>query len=286
MIVVFGSTGTIGGQVLRHLREQGADVRAAVRSEAKAGPLRAQGVSTVLADLAEPGTLPAALEGADRVFLASPGAPQQVTLESALVDAVARTGAHLVKLAALGYDAGPADQAIALAANHARVVEHATTSSVPLTVVAPSGFTSNLLASAATIQQGALYASAGDGSIAWVDPSDVGAVAAHVLTSDGHEGASYDVTGPEAIDHDELASRISTALGREVRYVDVPPEQFAGSLRSAGLPGWLADALNELNQVYRRHEAEVVTDEVRKATGRPARGVDDWLPDNAAALSG
>lgn len=282
MIVVFGSTGTIGGQVLAHLREQGADVRAVVRSAAKAEQL--PGVPTVVADLADPASLPAALDGADHVFLVTPASPGQVQLENALVDAVAGSGTHLVKLAAQGYDAAPPDQAIRLAANHARVVEHARSVDVPLTVLAPSSFTSNLLANAATIKQGALYASAGDGKIGWVDPSDVGAVAAHVLTSDGHVGASYVVTGPEALDHEQVAAKISSAVGREVRYVDVPADQFAGSLRSAGLDDWLADALNELNQVYRQHVAESGSDEVQKATGRPARSLDDWLAENADAL--
>ena len=279
MIVVFGSTGTIGSQVLRHLREQGAPVRVAVRSQGRA----AAGVDAVVADLADPSTLPAALEGADHVFVATPASAKQVQLESALVDALAGTSAHLVKLAALGYDA---DSPIALGANHARVAAYARDREVPLTVIAPAGFTANLLASAATIRQGSLYGSSGDGGLSWVDPSDVGAVAAHVLTSDGHEGASYDVTGPEVLTHGQVAERLTAALGRDVVYVDVPAEQFAANLRGAGLDPWLADALTELNQSYRRHEAEVVTDEVTKASGRPARSVDDWLAEHLAELAG
>ena len=283
MIVVFGSTGTIGGQVLAHLREQGAPVRAAVRTQQRAEPLAAAGVETVVADLTDPASLPAALDGADAVFVATPASTQQVELETNLVDALAGRGVHLVKLAALGYDV---EQPIALAANHARVVAHARDRDLPLTVLAPTGFTSNLLGSAATLAQGALYGSAGDGGFAWVDPYDVGAVAAHVLTSDGHEGASYDVTGPEVLTHAQVAEKVGGAIGRPVSYVDVPPEQYAASLRGAGLDGWFADALTELNQVYRRHEAEVVTQEVTKATGRPARSVDDWLTEHRVALTG
>lgn len=107
-----------------------------------------------------------------------------------------------------------------------------------------------------------------------------------MLTSSGHEGASYTVTGPEVLTYGQVAGLLTEVLGREVAYVDVPPEQFPGSLRSAGLDPWLADALRELNQLYRQHHAEVVTDEVQKATGRPARSLQDWLADNRAAFTG
>jgi uncharacterized protein YbjT (DUF2867 family) len=172
----------------------------------------------------------------------------------------------------------PPEQAIALAANHARVVAHIRARGIPHTVLAPSAFMTNLLGSAGTVRaDGALYGSAGDGGVSWVDPADIAAVAAHVLTSGGHEGASYTVTGPEALGYAAVAERIGAAIGRPVRYVDVPPEQFRQNLGSAGLPPWLADALTELEQLYRGHHAEAVTDEVQKATGRPPASFDDWL---------
>lgn len=145
MIVVFGAIGTIGGQVLRHLQEQGADVRAVARTQAQADEL-----GGVVADLADPSTLPQAVADADHVRL-DDRLPQQAQIESNLVDALAGTGTHLVKLAAIGYDAVPVEQAIALGASHARVVAYAREKGVPLTVLAPTGFTVNLLASAASI---------------------------------------------------------------------------------------------------------------------------------------
>lgn len=288
MILVFGGTGTIGGAVLRRLDGIGSPVRAAVRRPDRAAALAVPDVETVVADLAAPESLGAALAGVEHVFVATPASEDQVALETALVDAVAAAPGrpHLVKLAAMGYDAGPLPDLIALGANHARIVQHARELDVPLTVLASSGFTTNLLGSAATVRgAGMLYGSSGDGGLSWVDPDDVGAVAAHVLTTPGHEGASYDVTGPEVLNHDAVAERLTGLLGRPVRYVDVPPEAFRQNLESVGLPAWLAGALTELQQVYRAHAAEVVTDEVEKATGRPATTLDDWLARNQAAFA-
>ncbi|MCW2676206.1 MAG: azoreductase [Modestobacter sp.] len=286
MILVFGGTGTIGGAVLRQVAASGTPARAAVRSPERAGALTGPATETVVADLADPGTLAPALDGVGAVFLASPGSADQVELEGNLVTAAAEAGVPVVKLAALGYDAAPPEEAIRFGANHARVVQRLRDSGVPFTVLAPSGFMSNFLANAAGVRDGVLYGSAGDGGVAWIDPDDVGAVAAHVLTTDGHEGASYALTGPEVLTFAQVAERLAEVTGHDVRYVDVPGPDFEQSLRSAGLDEWTAAAVTELHQLYRTHASEVVTDEVQKATGRAPRSLADWLAANGEAFTG
>jgi uncharacterized protein YbjT (DUF2867 family) len=290
MILVFGGTGTIGGAVLRQVADSGTPVRAAVRSPERAGALAGPAAETVVADLGDPGTLGPALDGVEAVFLASPGSADQVELEGNLVTAAAEAGVPVVKLAALGYDAVPPEEAIRFGANHARVVQRLRDSGVPFTVLAPSGFMSNFLANAAGVRDGVLYGSAGDGDgdggVAWIDPDDVGAVAAHVLTTGGHEGASYTLTGPEVLTFAQVAERLAEVSGHDVRYVDVPGPDFEQSLRSAGLDEWTAAAVTELHQLYRTHASGVVTDEVQKATGRAPRSFADWLAANREAFTG
>lgn len=287
MIVVLGATGTIGGEVLRQLVAQDVPVRALVRSpeRERALPVAAP---TVVADLADPAGLGPALDGADAVFLVTPASLRQVELESALVDAVAAAPGRprLVKVAAMGYDAVPAEQAISLAGNHQRVVHRIRETGIPHTVVAPSGFMTNLLLQAGSISgEGVLRASAGDGGLGWVDPADVAAVAVRALVSTGHDGASYDVTGPEVLNHAAVARELSDATGRPVRYVDLAPEDFRRGMEAAGMPPWMASALTELEQTYRAHRAEVVTDDVQRVTGRPATPLRDWLARHRDAFS-
>ena len=88
MKLVVGGTGTIGGEVLRQLSEAGVAVRALVRSEARADRLGGRADEVVVADLADPPTLRKALDGVDGVFMATPGAPDQLRLESNLVEAI------------------------------------------------------------------------------------------------------------------------------------------------------------------------------------------------------
>ena len=288
MKLVVGGTGTIGGEVLRQLSEADVAVRALVRSEARADRLGGRADDVVVADLADQATLRQALDGVDGVFMATPGAPDQLRLESNLVEAVAASDrpAHLVKLAALGYDAVPPEQGIRFGATHARVVQRIRELDVPHTVLAPSGFMTNFLGNAGTVRENrAIYGSAGDGAISWIDPVDVGAVAVHVLTSGGHDGASYALTGPELLTFAQVAQRLSTVVGQEVQYVDLSPEAFEQALRSAGVDDWTATALTELHQVYRAHQAEVVTDEVEKATGRAPTSLEAWLEEHRGAFA-
>ena len=288
MKLVVGGTGTIGGEVLRQLSEADVAVRALVRSEARADRLGGRADDVVVADLADQATLRQALDGVDGVFVATPGAPDQLRLESNLVEAVAASDrpAHLVKLAALGYDAVPPEQGIRFGATHARVVQRIRELDVPHTVLAPSGFMTNFLGNAGTVRENrAIYGSAGDGAISWIDPVDVGAVAVHVLTCGGHDGASYALTGPELLTFAQVAQRLSTVVGQEVQYVDLSPEAFEQALRSAGVDDWTATALTELHQVYRAHQAEVVTDEVEKATGRAPTSLEAWLEEHRGAFA-
>jgi uncharacterized protein YbjT (DUF2867 family) len=88
------------------------------------------------------------------------------------------------------------------------------------------------------------------------------------LTEDAHVGKTYTLTGPEAITSTQAAETLSTELGREIRFVNLPPEQFKQALLSVGVPEWGADALIDLQRMYREGKAAVVTDDVEHILGR------------------
>ena len=114
-----------------------------------------------------------------------------------------------------------------------------------------------------------------------VDTRDVAAVAAAALTSPGHEGKTYDVTGPESISYEDVATKLSAALGRKITYIDAPDDAVRGALSGFGMPQWLVGALVDLYQDYRRSGtdgyAAQVTDTVQQLTGHPPRTLDQLL---------
>ena len=113
---------------------------------------------------------------------------------------------------------------------------------------------------------------------------DNAAAAAAALTGSGHEGEIYTLTGPEALTHAEMAEKIGAAIGREVTYIDAPPEAMRAALDGFGMDPWQADGLIEDYAHYRRGEAAEIADGVERATGKPPRPFDGFARDYAAAF--
>jgi uncharacterized protein YbjT (DUF2867 family) len=277
--VVFGATGAVGSHVLRELVGRGAAVRAFTRDPGRLPG----GVEPARGDLDDAATVRAALDGADRVLLCTPNDPRQVERETGVIDAAVAAGVtRLVKISAVVARPGSPS---AFADAHGRIEEHLRASGLPSVVLRPGFYMSNLLAAAATIRDtGRFFLPGADAKVAMTDPRDVAAVAAAVLTGDGHEGRTYTVTGPAALTCAEVAVELSAALRRPVEYVGVPDEVARAAMRDAGLPEWLADQVVALWGELRRGAGSATTDVVRVLTGRDPRGVAEFARDHAAAF--
>ncbi len=270
MILITGPTGTVGRTLLPHLADQGVAVRALAHSPVSRERLEALGVEVVDGDLDQPETIEAAMQGCDHAFLLSPPHPDQVAREQAAVDAAGRAGVdHVVALSVMG---ASRSSPTAFARWHAEIDDHLMASGLSWTVLRTSGFMqAHLLPVATVATEGTWYGMTGDGTSAYADISDIAAVATTVLTTPGHAGKVYELTGPASLTLPEAARVLADVLGRPVRYVDLPAEQFRANLTDAGLPDWLADAVVALYQTTRNGHAATVTNTVEQVTGRPAR---------------
>ncbi len=280
MILITGASGNVGKEVLRQAAASGAKVRAAFQSANKAATAPS-GVEIANVDYNQPETLLAALRGVEKVFLVGPPAQNLVALERKAVDAIRRAGAPtIVKLSAMG------GRAAIYPKQHAESEEYIKSSGVPYTFLRPNGFMQNLVNyNAATINsQNAFYGCQSDGKVSHIDIRDVAAVAVKALTEDRHTGKTYTLTGPRALSNAELAQILSDDLGREIRYVDLPVEQFKQALLGAGLPEWSANALVDLQQLYRSGGASAVTNDVEQLLGRKPRSFEQFSRDHASAF--
>jgi uncharacterized protein YbjT (DUF2867 family) len=118
-----------------------------------------------------------------------------------------------------------------------------------------------------------------------VDVRDIADVAVAALTESGHEGKIYELAGPQALTHAEMAEGLSNALGRRVTFIDIPPEAMREALLEFGFPVWQADGLIEAYAHYRRGEAVAVTSGVRDAIGKEPRSFEEFARDYAAMFS-
>jgi uncharacterized protein YbjT (DUF2867 family) len=280
LILVIGGRSKIGAALIAELLDRGQQVRVLTRAGESAAALP-DGAEAVTGDLADEGSLVAAMTGADRVFLLSSPHPDAVRWHHNAIDAARRTEVQLlVRSSILGADRDSPAEFISAHTDCDRYLEE---SGLPYAIVRPNLFLQNIPESTIPSIDGAgtFYADAGQARISMVDTRDVGAVAAVVLTEPGHAGAGYDVTGPEALSYDDVAAKLTETMGRRISYADVPDDAVRQALLGAGLTPWFAGALVGLYQDYRRSGADgyaaQVTGTVAELTGRPARSLDDLL---------
>jgi uncharacterized protein YbjT (DUF2867 family) len=270
MILITGATGRIGGATLKYLASRGMALRALIRSPDKAASVAAPGVETVIGDLAEPHSLEAALEAVDAALLVSPLDPRQVELQGNFIEAAKRAGhVHIVKVSGLGT---ALDSSVRSGRWHAQIEKHLEDSGLPFTHLRPPFFMQNILRFAPAIRANSEFVGAlRQGKVAMIDVHDIAAVAGTALTTPGHAGKAYVVTGPEALSYQEIAERISAILGRKVTYNDMPLEAVWERLRASGMPEWHVQVQIDFSTALRAGQAATVTDVVAAVTGRQPR---------------
>ncbi|HLL53178.1 MAG TPA: SDR family oxidoreductase [Myxococcaceae bacterium] len=283
MILVTGATGTTGSEVVKQLAAAGVQVRALVRNPQKAAGLQGSNVELVKGDLGEPGTLDAAFKGVTKLFLLTNGDPRQTELQHNAIEAAKRNGVqHVVKISALGADA---NSPVSLARWHAQTEQELKSSGLKWTILQPHYFMQNLMMSADTIKsQGAFYGAMKNGKVAMVDARDIAAVAVKVLTTPGHEGKTYVITGPEGLSMDEVAQKLSAVLGKPVKYVDISGEQFKQALTGAGVPEWMASDLMNMNLFFGSGAAGTPDPSAQQITGASGRTFDAFARDFSGAF--
>jgi len=283
MILVTGASGTVGSEVLKQLREQGADVRAAFHSAEKAARAKKQGIDSVVLDYADRASTAAALKGVDKVFLLGPTVPNQSELENNVVEEAKKAGVrHIVKLSVL--DAG--GEKYTFAKWHRAVEKTIERSGLKYTFLRCNEFMQNTLTYyLGTIKsEGAFYLPTKDSKNSVIDVRDIAAAAVKALTTSGHENKVYELTGPEALSHEQIAQKLSAAVGKQIKYVDISPAAFKEGAVAAGIPEWYVDALLNLYQFYVAGGAQQVTKDVERVTGSKPRTFDEFARDHAAGF--
>ena len=284
-ILLTGATGTIGGFLVERLvAAGGSGVRVLLRDEGKAPALRGLGLKTYVGDFHKAETLPPALAGVDRLFLLSAADPRQVEMQGCVVEAARRAGVrHIVKLSASC--AGP-DLPTPIKRWHYATEQQIVRSGIPYTFLRPNCFMQNMLKWSRSIrEQGYFRMPIGDALVSQVDARDIAAVAAAVLTEDGHEGRTYEITGPEALSFQEVAEHFSSALGVAIRYKRASYEECRRQMIEMGMEEWLADAVTETDRLMAAGGAAHVTDTVARVTGREPIPCRRFIGDYAEAFT-
>ncbi|WP_033343922.1 SDR family oxidoreductase [Catenuloplanes japonicus] len=256
MILVLGPGGTVGRRVAARLRATGSEVRPASRSAA------------VRFDWAEPGTWTAALTGVTAMFLM---APDGVPVDAAFVDLAARSGVRRAVLLSSRSIETMGDARLLSAEQAVR------DGGAEWTVVRADWFAQNF-------DEGFLRPAVDAGTVAipvggvrqtFVDAGDIAAVAVAALTGDGHAGATYEVTGPEALSFGEACAIVGTAAGREVRF-DGTAGAYASAMTAFGVPSAQIDRDVAAFAALAAAGDSAPQDTVERVTGHPPKRFADY----------
>lgn len=284
MILVTGATGKNGTEILKRLSGRRERIRAMVHERREimtAKPGCAQ--EYIEADFDHPGSLRRALDGVQRAFLVTNSSERVEERQLRFVALARESGVkHIVYLSQL--HASP-DSPSRFLRYHAAVEEALRESGMTYTNLRPNLYMQALLMIGKSIAtEGRFFAPAGDARVSVVDVRNIAAVAVVALTQTGHEGKTYDLTGPEALTHGEMAEQLSQALDRPVKFVDLPQQAFREALRGLHMPDWQADGLIEDYAHYRRGEASGISSAVQEATGQAPHSFGEFARDHKATF--
>jgi uncharacterized protein YbjT (DUF2867 family) len=168
---------------------------------------------------------------------------------------------------------------------HLEGERHLKSASMKWTMLRPGNFASNSLRWAGPIKgQGTVFAAHTNHKSAVIDPRDIAAVAAKVLSSVGHEQKTYVLTGPTEITVVEQVNILSSVLGKSIRVQEVPESGARAGMLKSGMSQALADGVLELTSPG--HVLKFpLTNTVADVTGSRARSYLQWAKDNAAAFA-
>ena len=283
--LITGATGNIGSEVCKQLSAKGVPFKAMVRFANDADPLKSlPNCEIVTGDFDDPESIAKVLKGTDQVFLLTNSTEKAEKQQLDFVAAAKQAGVkHIVKQSQWAADE---HSPVRFLRYHAIVEQKIKDSGLAYTFLRPNLFMQGLLGFKKTIvEQGKFFAAVGDAKISAVDTRDLAAVAVAALTEDGHEDKIYNLTGPVAITHQEMAKQIANATGHSVTFIDVSPASMLQALSDAKFPAWMAEGLVEDYAHYARGEAAVVTSDIKEVTGKEPRDFASFAQDYKSAFS-
>lgn len=295
-ILVTGAAGAIGG-IGRHLTamllERGHAVRALVRRpDERAEALRQLGAEVVEGDLTDLASMQRALRGISRVYFGMSVSPEY--LEATVnVAAVARHHGveALVNMSQMTVSQMSVTETTDSPQHklHWLAEQALAWSGLPVVTVRPTVFLEGFflkLAAAGVRERDEIALPLGRGRTSPIAAYDVARAVAAILEAPGaHIGRIYNLTGPESMDLDRHAQDFSRALGRTIRYRDVPVSAWTGSLRQAGVPAHLLAHLEVMARLHAQGRYDRQTDDLRALTGRGPMSTFEFVEQHAAELT-
>jgi uncharacterized protein YbjT (DUF2867 family) len=287
MIGIIGGTGITGSQVVAALKAKGADFTCIVR-DPDAAKAKLGDVKTRKADLTDPASLDEALKGISSLYVVIGHSPMLEQMGMNALQAAKKAGVNYFVYAS-GSEKGIApDGPSAILQAHYAIEQAVKNSGMTWAIVQPNYFMSTMMMMAEPIaKMSKMITALSEATVlSMIHPSDVGDAAAEILTKpDKYAGNSYYLSGPE-LTIGGAREIFSKVLGREIEYMQVPPEAARKAMEDKGMPDWLIAHVGGLMAFIAKGGMAGVSDNVEKIAGHPRRTFDEWVSANKGAFGG
>lgn len=222
----------------------------------------------------------------DRALLISSSTPDMAQTQTAFNDAAKSSGVRqVVKLS--GTSAADVGSPFVFGTMHAEIESYLEASGLSWTHLRPSQFMTEYLREWPTILgSSALFLPLEDAELVPVDVADVARAARLLLTTPGHEGTTYAMSGPEALTTQQVAEHISLATGQTVQYVRISREERSQVLQAAGVPVFFVEALDAQAGERLKGAESVVLPQTHTELGITPTRFADFARRNASAFLG
>lgn len=271
-ILIVGANGTVGTELVRILKSEGQKIKSTTSKESYIK----DGVEYSQVNLATGEGVHKAFEGVEKAFLLSPpGHADQYKILSPLVQEAKRRGLKkVVLMTAMGANASDATP-------FRKAEIELEKSGLNYNIIRPNWFFQNFNTfwGQGIKNEFKIALPAASAKVGFIDTRDVSEVAAKLLVSDAFNNKDFDLSGPAAVDHDEVAAEISKVISKKITYENIAPEKLGATLLSWGLPKDYVDFMLLIFGFLREGYNSRVTPNVEIITGKAPRSLAQYAAD-------
>lgn len=284
--LITGATGRLGSKIVQSVltRIPASELAVSVRNSEKASDLKELGIDVRQADFNDPSSLEKAFAGVERLLLISADGDNETRIKQHIqaVEAAKQADVSFIAYTSL---ADATNSQNLMAPPHVATEQAIKETGIPYSFLRNNWYLENEADSIKAALQGAPWiTSAGSGKVGWALQQDYAEAAAHVLTEDGHEFTTYELSGP-LYTQEELVGHLESVTGKDITIKQVSDEEYAEAMRQAGVPDFAIPIVVGIQESIRVGSLATETSDFEAVLGRSVTPIEEALKQLVSSLS-